>query len=78
MKKFVMENWKYWLKTSIFTFLAVALPVFAADVSLLEYSSLEAAGLGGAVVVVLRLAMKAAWAGIVALVQYLALNSSKE
>jgi len=76
VKEFIKANYLYWIKTSVFTFLAVALPMFAADVALLDYGTLETAGLGGAFVVVLRLAMKAGWFGLVSLVQYLALKSA--
>lgn len=76
--EYVKLNWKYWLKSSVFTFLTVALPLFTADVSLVDFNSLETAGFAGSFAIVFRLALKASWAGLVALIQWLSLKLSNE
>jgi len=63
----VKKDWKYYLKSSVFTFLTVALPIFAVDLKGLNFADLETIGFYGMAAVVFRLILKAAWYGIVSL-----------
>jgi hypothetical protein len=71
MKKLIKKQWREWVKSSVFTFLTVALPLFVTDLKALDYASLEQIGFWAAGAVVLRLAMKAVWYGVVALFVFL-------
>lgn len=78
MKELIKNNWKYWLKSSAFTFFTVALPVFVVDIKAVPFETLETAGMWGAGAIILRLALKASWYGVVAFFIWLSSKLSKK
>lgn len=74
---FTNEKIRAEVKSAAITFIAVFLPTFALSVQGLQWESLELAGGSAALMVVLRLATKAAWEGFVALLVYLSVKLKK-
>jgi len=65
------------VKSAAITFIAVFIPSFALSVQGLQWDSLELAGGTATLMVIIRLAIKAAWEGFVALLAYLSIKVKK-
>lgn len=70
----VKTNWNRYFWSSFVTFMAIFLTVFATDIQLLEFSTLETAGLSGSISIFSRLIVKALFEGFKALIVWIADN----
>ena len=70
-------DYKYHLKSSAFTFLTGFLPSLALAFQDVSFESLESAGIVGALLVLLRLVLKAGWVGVVTLIGWFASKVKK-
>ena len=73
----VSDKVKYHIKSSAFTFMTGFLPSLAVAFQDVSFETLESAGLIGALLVILRLLLKAGWVGVVTLVGWLASKVKK-